>query len=261
MRRKQGSYKNKKVDRHNAKKKTSFQADEWKWADPIAVFIVVAVPLAIAALALVVIITLIDGLFSGFRPRFRYELIANNSEIAIIERRGIWFTQSQIHIPSHIYELPVTTIQRRAFRQSNTEGRRARTTTLPDTITYIGESAFWHNRLTYITIPDSVTHIGAGAFASNRLSSVTISNSLISIEESVFRNNRLTYVTIPDSVMHIRAYAFHGNRLTYITIPDSVTYIGVNAFRNNRITSVTVPHHAIVAESAFDRRVTVIRRE
>ena len=83
--------------------------------------------------------------------------------------------------------------------------------TIPDSVTTIGEWAFYYcTSLTSVTIPDSVTRIGDYAF---------------------LYCTSLTSITIPDSVTTIGNYTFCGcTSLTSVTIPDSVTTIGVRAF-------------------------------
>ena len=108
--------------------------------------------------------------------------------------------------------------------------------TIPDSVTRIGEDAFWDcTGLTSVTIPDSVTSIGDYAFyGCIGLTSVTIPDSVTSIENSTFYNCiGLTSVTIPDSVTSIGDYTFSDcTGLTSVTIPDSVTSIGSSAFAN-----------------------------
>ncbi len=60
---------------------------------------------------------------------------------------------------------------------------------IPDTVTTIGSSAFFNNKLTSVTIPNSVTTIGSSAFSINQLTSVTIPNSVTTIGNYAFSNN------------------------------------------------------------------------
>ncbi len=89
---------------------------------------------------------------------------------------------------------------------------------IPNSVTTIGEHAFYLNNLTSVTIPDSVTSIGYYAFQSNNLTSVTIPDSVTTIGDSAFASNNLTSVTIPDSVTSIGASAFRNNYLRYVVI-------------------------------------------
>ena len=44
----------------------------------------------------------------------------------------------------------------------------------PNSVTYIGDWAFWTNQLTNVTIPNSITSIGEGAFSYNQLNRVSV---------------------------------------------------------------------------------------
>ena len=145
-------------------------------------------------------------------------------------------------------------------------------TTIPNSVTSIGEYAFYHcTGLTSVTIPNSVTSIGEFAFSDcSGLTSVTIPNSVTSIGGYAFSGcsgltsvtfnaekctemgsnsfpvfngcKSLTTLTIGDKVTTIPDYAFgECSGLTSVTIPNSVTSIGGAAFRGcSGLTSVTI---------------------
>ncbi len=119
-------------------------------------------------------------------------------------------------------------------------------TTIPNSVTSIGQSAFWNcSGLTSVTIPESVTSIGDLAFVyCSDLTSVIIPNSVTSIGNSVFADcSGLTSVTIPESVTSIGQSAFrYCSGLTSVIIPESVTSIGKEAFSYcSGLTSITIP--------------------
>lgn len=59
--------------------------------------------------------------------------------------------------------------------------------TIPDSVTSIGDKAFYNSKLTVITIPDGVVNIGVSAFcACGNLKSIQIPNSVTSIGASAF---------------------------------------------------------------------------
>ena len=130
--------------------------------------------------------------------------------------------------------------------KSNTLIQGCNKTVIPDSVTSIGEGAFYgYKSLTSIHVPDSVTSIGERAFSWCRsLTSIHIPASVTSIGESAFWCcESLTSIHIPDSVTSIGERAFLGcDSLTSIHIPDSVTSIGKWAFSGCKsLTTIHIP--------------------
>ena len=96
-------------------------------------------------------------------------------------------------------------------------------------------------------IPNSVTSIGNSAFFNCRvLASITIPNSVTSIGNNAFMYCGLTTIDLPNSVTSIGNSAFsHCSSLISVTIGSGVTSIGANAFNYNALATVkcfcTVP--------------------
>ncbi|MCI9408003.1 MAG: leucine-rich repeat protein [Clostridia bacterium] len=143
---------------------------------------------------------------------FYFEKIENNEYKVTRVMNGI----KEVRIPATFNNLPVTAIDKEAFRRRDS----LTSVTIPDSVTSIGEYAFSDcSALTSITIPDSVTFIDVGAFSRcSALTSVTIGNGVTEIHSHTFNScNALTSVTIPDSVTSIGFAAFaHCINLTEI---------------------------------------------
>jgi hypothetical protein len=139
--------------------------------------------------------------------------------------------------------------------------------TIPDSVTSIGTYAFSYcYGLTSITIPDSVTIINGYAFSEcPNLTSLTIGNNVLRIEENAFRNcSGLTSVTIPNSVTSIGNYAFCDCKaLILITIGSGVESIGsgviTNCFNLTTITckAITPPYVVAGTFNDVNKSITV----
>ena len=143
--------------------------------------------------------------------------------------------------------------------------------TIPNTVMYVDDYAFYNRHLTSVTIPNSVVSIGDAAFdycyeltsvyytgnieqwCGITFSSIT-SNPLYSAHNLYINNNLVTELNIPESVTEIKANAFNwATCLTSITIPSSVTSIGNSAFYGcSGLTEITIPNSVTsIGGSAF----------
>lgn len=103
---------------------------------------------------------------------------------------------------------------------------------LPQNLTKIGAYCFEGAQIKQITIPDTVTEIGDRAFYyCDQLASITLPLGLPKISDRVFvRCMSLTSITIPAAVTEIGVEAFADSGLTSIIIPSTVTVLGSSAF-------------------------------
>lgn len=129
-------------------------------------------------------------------------------------------------------------------------------TIIPNTVTRIGNYAFYGCEFSTFVVPEGVTSIGDSAFDSCRnLVSIDLPESLKSIENSAFSGcSSLGSIVIPNSVTSIGSSAFYYcSGLTSVTIPNSVTSIGIRAFCGcSGLTSVTIPNSVTtVADMSF----------
>jgi BspA type Leucine rich repeat region (6 copies) len=132
---------------------------------------------------------------------------------------GYYGPRGPIVIPSVINGYTVTGI---AGNGPNSMFARATSVTMPNTVTSIGEYAFFNcQSLTNVIIGDGVTSIGQSAFANcSSLTAVTIPNSVTNIGGDAFIFcSRLPNIVIPGSVSSIGADAFfHCGSLTDISV-------------------------------------------
>ncbi|GHU27719.1 hypothetical protein FACS1894172_19940 [Spirochaetia bacterium] len=95
-------------------------------------------------------------------------------------------------------------------------------------IKYIDAFAFTQGstKITSVVIPDTVTFIGESAFMGNELTNVILPNTITTIERLAFMSNKLTHITIPDSITSIGNFAFARNSIITITAPSGFNFSG-----------------------------------
>lgn len=134
------------------------------------------------------------------------QYMIDNGEISII---GFLNNSNIIVIPSHIHGIPVTKIENNVFAGSTT----LLSVTIPETMMYIGESAFSGcTSLTNVTIlATNLKSIGKNAFYNCTALTTLELTSAETIGENAFYNcSALTRLNIPENVTKIENNAFYG---------------------------------------------------
>lgn len=153
-------------------------------------------------------ITIPDKVFIG-KWAFDNTGYTNN---ASNNKNGIYY------IDRHLYSADIETVTGECVVEDGTKA--------------IATRALSYTRITGISIPDSVTYIGESAFAfCYRLSDVSIGNGVVQIDDSSFSDcESLKQIEIPNSVEYIGDYAFFNSGLNSVTIGKNVSTIGDSAF-------------------------------
>lgn len=131
---------------------------------------------------------------------------------------------------------------------------------LPDSLTTLGNKAFYNNPFEYIDTGDGLKAIDYNTFSyrdngdysgnggnaskpNTKLKTLIIGNGLETIGDYSFCNyNSLVNLTLGNSLTTIGDYAFYQDSITSLDIPDSVTTIGQFAFSKNNISgTVEIP--------------------
>ena len=136
-----------------------------------------------------------------------------------------------VKVPIEIDGKTVTTIGEGSFYQKE----KTKVVEIPDSVTHLGQNAFYSSGISNIVLGNGITEIKKGTFNScDNLKSVTIPGSVTSIgEEAFYQCRKLESVTLNNGLITISDYAFYGCfSLKSIHIPDTVTRIENQAFHS-----------------------------
>ena len=168
---------------------------------------------------------------------FSYRVLEDGT----IEITGYSGLGEQLVIPSLLDGYTVSSIGKEAFMNSNS----FIAVTVPDTITNIGENAFYNTRW-YDSQPDGLIYLGKVAFQykGECPSSINLKDDTIAIGDSAFYYcTYLETITVPTTLKRIGNSAFEGcSALRNITIPETVDCIGDKAFMKcQNLSGITIP--------------------
>lgn len=158
-------------------------------------------------------------------------LYASSKTAVVTDHRSS--LKSNVEIPSEVTDNGIVYVVRKIGDGAFTWCMDMTSVIIPNTVTEIGNSAFWGCGLTSVKIPDSVTEIGTSAFGGcGMLRTVEIPESVTKIRKGTFSDTGLYSITIPNSVTEIEELAFWYSALRTIVIGKNVKSIGYNAFRD-----------------------------
>lgn len=165
-------------------------------------------------------------------------------------------TVTNLAVPGKIGDIPVTRLGSRAlYGLTNLEG-----VSLPDSLTSIGQGAFWKTKLwaTQESVVGSTKAIYAGHWAIGYYNgeNVSIAEGTVGIADyagteeyiafsgkiSILSGGYLTNISLPNSLKYIGENAFYKqSNLKVIDVPDSVVKIGARAFLGTEIATINIP--------------------
>lgn len=186
--------------------------------------------------------------------------VKKNGDLCITAFDWKAYGNKDVYIPKMIDGYTVTEIGEAAFSDYHISdgilfngSNSAVAVVIPNTITQIGEKAFFGAGITTMNIPSSVKVIGYGAFAScKNLTdfSVDKDNERYTTIEGVLydktKRELLSYpsgnkkrITIPEGIKSIADYAFCNAKTRKITLPLTIEKIGAHAFEYSAFEEIT----------------------
>jgi len=158
---------------------------------------------------------------------------------------------SDVVIPKEIDDVAVTKIGDYAFDadQSSVDLTHV---IIPDSVTAIGETAFYYSSISHITIPESVTKIGTSSFEETYLSQVTIPESVTELGSHPFIWSSFDLIVLPGSINSIDV-GFFDTDISNIILMEGITSIGSNAFdKSGGFETIEIPSSVIrIEKNAF----------
>lgn len=160
-------------------------------------------------------------------------------------------TTANVVIPDTINGITVTGIGNNVFMNNDT----IRSVTMPDTVTSIGDMAFYDSSVGDVFLSSGLKTIGINAFSRCfDLAWINIPEGVTEICDGTFHLcESLRDVTLPEGITSIGSSAFYGcSVLKEIELPDGLTSIGSAAFRDTALKTIDIPEGVTsIGSSAF----------
>lgn len=121
---------------------------------------------------------------------------------------------------------------------------------LPNSVTTIGDYAFFGCSITSIELPNSVTTIGKSVFSMSRLRNIIFPNSLAAIGENAFYQCKFTSIKLPSTLRTLGQGAFEGcEYLKSVEIPRGIRMLPLSVFsRCTSLEEVVIPNTVTVMQ-------------
>ena len=191
-----------------------------------------------------------NGAFNGNSSLYQVTIDDNNPEFVLED--GYLYTRDHTRLLS--YFAPISDISEsftipsdvRIIDDMAFNGHRCRNITLNKRLEYIGEKAFiyamkdvsWQEKL---EIPNTVTYIGASAFEYCRIETVIISDNVEDLRERTFAYCNIQDIHLPTKLKHIGMMAFFSNSMDNLKLPDGLETIGAEAFVGLNVKKLVIP--------------------
>lgn len=180
--------------------------------------------------------TIDDQAFSGCELMTSFEVPATVTKLGT----GVWDNCPKLTSLTVSADNPVYDSREECNAIIETESNRlvisTANTTVPSTVTAIGDYAFQNSNIESLTLPSGLRSIGKNAFSScSKLTAMTFPEGLQSIGESAFFGSSLESITLPATMKEINSYVFWASyNLKTVVIPANIEKVGSWAFLSCR---------------------------
>ena len=205
-----------------------------------------------AVWTLIVIVILTGGMFLPV-PLKHLDYEENGQGVVITKYKG---HRPYVNIPDTIEEKPVVGIGENAFYcGSEKEWGITLGINIPDSVTFIGDSAFADCRLLSLVLPEELETMGEGAFSNNYMKNIVIPPKVKEIPDYCFMDCKsLESVDIQGPVNRIGKYAFgYCGYLDKIILPEGLVIIDDDAFSMCKmLADINIPYSVCcIGNNAF----------